>query len=133
MAESISPPPLGSDTGIPSHLGAGLCAIFVLLGGIIFYFIEKRDQLIRHWAVQSIFFGGTWFAFRILVGVLHSLFRTLPGIGGLMNALLLLVDLVGGLLFLVLWIIGIIKALQGARWEYPYISEYCKRLFPKLA
>ncbi len=123
----------GSDTGLPSNVGAGLCAIFVLIAGIIFYFIEKRDQLIRHWSVQSIFFGGTWIAFRIALGVLHAVFRTLPGVGGLLSALLLLVGLVGGLAFLVLWIIGIIKAFQGARWEYPFISEQCKRLFPNLA
>jgi uncharacterized membrane protein len=133
MAEPILPPPVGSDTGIPSNLGAGLCAFVVLIGGLIFYFVEKRDQFIRHWAVQSIFFGGTWFAFQIATGVLHSMFRMLPGIGGLLIALLLLVDLVGGLAFLILWIIGIIKALQGARWEYPFISEQCRRLFPNVA
>ena len=58
MAYIIPPSPTGSDTGLPSNVGAGLCAIFHLLGGVIFYFIEKKDLFVRHWAVQSIYFGG---------------------------------------------------------------------------
>jgi uncharacterized membrane protein len=133
MAETTSSNPAGSDTGLPSNVGAGICAIFTLVAGIIFYFIEKKDLFVRHWAVQGIFFGGTTLAFSIAVKIAAAIFHAIPGIGGLLLALLALVSLLVNIAFIILWILGVIKAFQGQRWEYPYISEQCKKLFPSLA
>jgi uncharacterized membrane protein len=129
MSTSSSNP--NSDTGLPSNIAAGLIAIFTLLGGIIFYFVEKKDQFVRHWAVQGIFFGGTWIVVWIVLGIFNSLILMhIPFLGWLLAALL---HFVLWIAFVVLWIMGIIKAFQGQRWEYPFISEQCKKLFPKLA
>lgn len=133
MAETTSSNPAGSDTGLPSNVGAGICAIFTLVGGIIFYFIEKKDLFVRHWAVQGIFFGGTTLAFSIAVKIAAAIFHAIPGIGGLLLGLLGLVSVLVNIAFVVLWILGVIRAFQGQRWEYPYISEQCKKLFPSLA
>jgi uncharacterized membrane protein len=133
MAETTSSNPAGSDTGLPSNVGAGICAIFTLVGGIIFYFIEKKDLFVRHWAVQGIFFGGTTLAFSIAVKIAAAIFHAIPGMGGLLLGLLGLVSLLVNIAFIILWILGVIKAFQGQRWEYPYISEQCKKLFPSLA
>jgi uncharacterized membrane protein len=133
MAETTSSNPAGSDTGLPSNVGAGICAIFTLVAGIIFYFIEKKDLFVRHWAVQGIFFGGTTLAFSIAVRIAAAIFHAIPGIGGLLLGLLALVSLLVNIAFIILWILGVIKAFQGQRWEYPYISEQCKKLFPSLA
>jgi|SRR6516164_4167932 len=129
MSTSSSNP--NSDTGLPSNIAAGLIAIFTLLGGIIFYFVEKKDQFVRHWAVQGIFFGGTWIVVWIVLGIFNSLILMhIPFLGWLLAALL---HFVLWIAFVVLWIMGIIKAFQAQRWEYPFISEQCKKLFPKLA
>ena len=118
-----------SDTGLASHIAAGICAIFAPLGGIIFYFIEKKDQLARHWAVQSIFFGCTWILLWIAYMILAQILIHIPFLGWLTLGLLYLALLFGGF---VLWILGVINAFQGKKWEYPIISEQCKKLFPKL-
>jgi uncharacterized membrane protein len=131
MAEPISS--TGNTTGLPANLAAGLCAIFTLLGGVIFYFVEKKDAFVRYWAVQSIFFGGTWFVFNIAMTILISIAGVLPGLHFILVPLLMLLQAVIHLVFFVFWIIGIIKALQGERWEYPFISAQCRRLFPSLA
>jgi uncharacterized membrane protein len=117
----------GSDTGLSSNLGAGLCALFPLIGGIVFYFIEKKDQLIRHWAVQGIFFGGTSFVISFVLSVVTGILAVahLGFLGGLLN-------FAWTICWLILWIMGLINAFQGKRWEYPVISEQCKKLFPKL-
>ena len=36
MSYAIPPSQTGSDTGLPSNVGAGLCAVFHIFGGIIF-------------------------------------------------------------------------------------------------
>jgi uncharacterized membrane protein len=130
MAEPISS--TGSTTGFPANLAAALCAIFTLLGGIIFYCIEKKDAFVRYWAVQSIFFGGTWFAFNIAMTILTSAAGVLPVLHFILVPSLVLLHAVIHLVFLVFWFIGIIKALQGERWEYPFVSAQCHRLFPTL-
>ena len=35
-------------------------------GGLIFYILEKQDQFVRFYAMQSIIFGGIWFLFNIV-------------------------------------------------------------------
>jgi len=133
MSQTTSSNPGGSVTGLPSNVAAGICAIFPLIGGTIFYFIEKKDLFVRHWAVQGIYLGVAGLAFSIAIKISVAILHQIPTIGGLLIGLLLLVQLLGDLAFTVLWILGIIKAFQGQRWEYPYISEQCKKLFPGLA
>jgi uncharacterized membrane protein len=130
MAEPISS--TGNTTGIPANIAAALCAIFTLLGGIIFYCIEKKDTFVRHWAVQSIFFGGTWFAFNIGMTLLISAAGVLPVLHFVLVPSLVLLHALIHIVLLVFWFIGIIKALQGERWEYPFVSAQCRRLFPTL-
>jgi uncharacterized membrane protein len=119
----------GSDTGLASNLASGLCALFPLIGGIIFYFIEKKDQLVRHWAVQGIFFGGTSLVVSIVLSIIGAILIHIGILGVLLMGLVWFVYYIG---WLILWILGLIKAFQGARWEYPIISAQCKKLFPKL-
>jgi uncharacterized membrane protein len=133
MSQTTSSNPGGSVTGLPSNVAAGICAIFPLIGGTIFYFIEKKDLFVRHWAVQGIYLGVAGLAFSIAIKISVAILHQIPTIGGLLIGLLLLVQLLGDLAFTVLWILGIIKAFRGQRWEYPYISEQCKKLFPGLA
>jgi uncharacterized membrane protein len=133
MANVTISSPTGSDSGLPSNVAAGLCAIFPPFGGIVFYLIEKKDLFVRHWAVQTIFFGGAWIGASVVVSIFSALFGHLPVIGiifVLLFAILHFVVLFAGIILLV---IGIIKAFQGERWEYPFISALGKRYFPNLA
>jgi uncharacterized membrane protein len=117
-----------SDTGLASHIASGLAALVPPFTGIIFYFIEKKDSLARHWAVQSIFFGCTWFVLWIAYSILGVVFFHIPVINALYFLLAWVLELAG----FILWLIGIINAFSGKKWEYPIISEQCKKLFPKL-
>jgi uncharacterized membrane protein len=133
MPYAIPPSPTGSDTGLPSNVAAGLCAIFHLIGGVIFYFIETKDLFVRHWAVQSIYFGGAWIGAFLAISILSGILVHLPGIGfifALLFALLWFVVWLGGV---ILWVIGIVKAFQGQTWEYPIISAQGKKYFPNLS
>jgi uncharacterized membrane protein len=121
-----------SDTGLPSNVGAGLCAIFPLIGGIIFYFIEKKDSFVRHWAVQSIYFGASTFVLFFALMIVLQIFAHIPLIGWLFAILLGLLIFVFYIGYFVLWIMAIIKAFSGQRWEYPYLTPLWKKWFPNL-
>jgi uncharacterized membrane protein len=128
MSSSPSSSP-SSDTGLASHIASGIAAFFPPLAGVIFYFIEKKDSLARHWAVQSIFFGCTWIVLWIAYTIVAAILVHVPLVGPLLLALTYLVLMIAGF---VLWLLGVINAFQAKRWEYPIISEQCKKLFPKL-
>jgi uncharacterized membrane protein len=126
MAYAIPPSPTGSDTGLPSNVAAGFCAIFHLIGGIVFYIIEKKDLFVRH-------FGAAWILAFLAISVFSGILGHLPGIGLLFVLLFGLLSFIVWLGGVILWVIGIIKAFQGQRWEYPIISDLGKRYMPNLS
>ena len=133
MADATPPLPNVSDTGLPSNVAAGICAIFHLLGGLVFYFIERKDQFVRHWAIQTIYFGGAWMAVFFAIAFLSAIFTHAPLVGWIFALLFVLLNFAVWLGGVVLWIIGIVKAFQGEKWEYPITSELGKKIFPNLS
>jgi uncharacterized membrane protein len=132
MVDLAPSSPTGTDTGLPSNVAAGLCAIFHLIGGIVFYFIEKKDLFVRHWAIQAIFFGAAWTGAALVISILREIISPLPGIGLVFRLLFPLLWAVVWLGGGILWILGIIKAFLGQKWEYPFISQQGKKYFPNL-
>ncbi|MEO5720001.1 MAG: hypothetical protein ABIR71_00850 [Chthoniobacterales bacterium] len=122
-----TPPPAAQggaksgSTGLPSNVAAALACI-PLIGGIIFYILEKHDQFVRFYAMQSIIFGGAWIVFGIVAQIVHAIFAAVPGIGGLLVVVWGLIWAIVTIAFLVVFIITLIKAFSGARWEIPYIG-----------
>src|SRR5437870_6320688 len=87
--EPIPPPPPPSpepeagakptSTGLPSNVAAAIACI-PLIGGIIFYILEKRDPFVRFYAMQSIIFGIAWILIQIGCWIVSGFFGVLPGI-----------------------------------------------------
>src|SRR5437870_6898796 len=85
-----APPPVSSaeadPSGDPSSMDlppnvAAAIACIPLVGGIIFYILEKRNSFVRFYAMQSIIFGIAWFVFNIVSAVIHAVFGAIPAIG----------------------------------------------------
>nr|MDQ2660134.1 hypothetical protein [Verrucomicrobiota bacterium] len=69
VAPAVNANATSSTTGLPSNVAAALACI-PLIGGIIFYVLEKRDAFVRFYAMQSIIFGGAWVIFSIIWNIL---------------------------------------------------------------
>src|SRR5881394_4227090 len=124
------PPPPPSDspksTGLPSNIAAALACI-PLIGGIIFFILEKRDPFVRFYSMQSIVFGLAWFLFNIVSAIVHAVFSAIPGIGGILVFFWALIAALVHLAFLVVMIIAIVKAFTSVRWEIPYVGPIARR------
>ena len=126
-----TPPPLTSSgttatsTGLPSNVAAALACI-PLVGGIIFYVLEKTDQFVRFYAMQSIIFGGAWIIFDIVARIVQAVFSTIPAIGSLFVVLWGLIWAIVTIGFLIVFVITVIKAFTGVRWEIPYIGPVAR-------
>src|SRR5436190_4185655 len=130
-----SPPPPGPEpettpkstsTGLPSNVAAAIACI-PLIGGIIFYILEKHDSFVRFYAMQSIIFGGAWFLFNIASWVVYSVFGAIPGIGGILVFFWAIIQALIHIAFLVVWIIATVKAFTGVRWDIPYVGPVARR------
>jgi uncharacterized membrane protein len=115
-----------TSTGLPSNVAAAL-ACFPLIGGIIFYLLEKRDSFVRFYAMQSIIFGAIWILFNIVSSIIHGIFWAIPGIGPLFAGLWALVSALVQIAFLVVVIIAIVKAFSGVRWDIPWVGPIARR------
>src|SRR5437764_3468742 len=139
MPDPVDPtqptPPLSPDhevrttstsTGLPSNVAAAIACI-PLIGGIIFYILEKKDSFVRFYAMQSIIFGCAWFLFNIVSAVVHAVFGAIPGIGGILVFFWAIIAALVHLAFLVVMIIAIVKAFTGVRWDIPYVGPIARR------
>jgi uncharacterized membrane protein len=132
--EPTAPPPPPSpspeagptSTGLPSNVAAAIACI-PLIGGIVFYILEKRDGFVRFYAMQSIIFGCVWIVFSIVYSIAHGIFTHIPAIGFFFDIILNIVWALVWVAFLVVFIITIVKAFTGVRWDIPYIGPIARR------
>ena len=134
--EPIPPPPASApgpelgpkstSTGLPSNVAAALACI-PLIGGIIFYVVEKHDSFVRFYAMQSIILGAAWLVFYIAALIVHGVFNAIPGIGGILVFFWQIVVALAYIVFLVLWIVAMVKAFINVRWEIPYIGPIARK------
>ena len=130
-----SPPPPGPEhettakstsTGLPSNVAAAIACI-PLVGGIIFYYLEKQDSFVRFYAMQSIVLGGAWLLFYIAASIVGVIFKSIPVIAGVLEFFWGIVIAIVYIAFLVLWIITTVKAFTNVRWEIPYIGPIARK------
>ena len=111
---------------LPQNIAAAIACI-PLIGGLIFYILEKQDQFVRFYAMQSIFFGGIWFLFNVVSLVVHLIFGSVPAVGPFLSLLWGLVAMLVHLAFLIVWVIMTVKAFTNVRWEIPFIGPIARK------
>jgi uncharacterized membrane protein len=129
------PPPPGPEpgtsakstsTGLPSNVAAAIACI-PLIGGIIFYILEKQDSFVRFYAMQSIIFGGALFVFWIAAAIVTWIFVTIPAIGGILVFFWTIIAAIIKIGFVVIWIVATVKAFTGLRWDIPYVGPIARK------
>src|ERR1044072_6821473 len=113
-------------TGLPSNVAAALACI-PLIGGLVFYILEKHDQFVRFYAMQSIIFGGIWFLFNMVSWILRTIFWSIPVAGPIFAALWFFVSAMVQLGLLVVMIIAMVKAFSGVRWDIPWVGPMARK------
>ncbi len=121
--EPSTPSTSSSSTGLAPNVASGLAWLIFPITGIVFILIEKKNEQVRFWAMQNIVVGIIAVVWNILVSILVRV----PFLGWIFAILSIPVSLG----FLVLWIIGLIKAFQGQTWEIPFVGDLAKKYMPK--
>jgi len=102
-----------SSTGLEANVAGLLCYVGWWVSGLVFILIEKESKFVRFHAIQSIYvFGVLTIAMIVL--------RWIPVLG----------DVLAGLIWVlgvVLWIILMIKAYQGAMFKLPLAGDLAEK------
>src|SRR6266705_4985841 len=117
--------------GLPSNVAAAIASI-PLIGGIIFYILEKHDSFVRFYAMQSIIFGGAWILCWIVYLVAHTILGSIPAIGLFFAIILGIAWALISVAFLVIWIVTMVKAFTNVRWDIPYIGPIARQQMEKV-
>jgi len=119
---------VSTSTGLPSNVAAAIACI-PLIGGIIFYILEKRDSFVRFYAMQSIIFGIAWILISIGCALVSGLLGAIP-IEVIANILQGLWNMVTWLIYIglfVIVIVAVVRALGGVRWDIPYVGPIARK------
>jgi uncharacterized membrane protein len=109
---------------LPESIAGGL-AYVSFIPAILFLFLEpyKSNRFVRFHSFQCLF---AWVATIVIGAVLRlvsvALF-TVPGLA----LLVLLVDVVVGLAVLFVWLVLMVKALQGEWFKLPLLGDFAER------
>lgn len=106
-------PPQAAQSGLSDN-AAGALAYVTIIPAIIFLVIEpySKSSFVRFHSWQCIFL--------YVVGFIIGFVNVIPILG----QIVFLIALIG--LFIV-WLMAIIKAFNGARWEIPIIGKYAAK------
>ena len=120
-------PPAASQTstGLDPKLAGLLCYILGIITGLIFFLIEKSNDVVRFHAAQSILFSGSMIVLWILITILQFVILSISlSLGSIFSLLTMLL----GLAVFVLWVVLLIKGYSGEKWKLPVIGDMAERM-----
>ncbi|MDD3480836.1 MAG: DUF4870 domain-containing protein [Patescibacteria group bacterium] len=121
-------PKSSGGTGLEPNVAAMLAYLFLGIGGLIIYLIEKENKFVRFAAMQSIVLGVAVLALNFLYSIiLVPIFFSGIGVGLLFSMVSWLIWLG----FVVVWIMLMVKAYQNQEWELPVVGKIARNAVNK--
>ena len=125
-----------SSTGLDANIAALLAYLLGLLGGLIFFFMEKNSRFVKFHAMQSILFnvvvGVVAIVLTIVVTILTLVISSISSsLGFIVSMLSLLFWLGFGLVIIITAIMLLIKAFQGQMFKLPIIGNMAEKFASK--
>jgi uncharacterized membrane protein len=131
LTEPSSPPPPADATtppgSLPPNVAACLACVFPLIGGLIFLSVEKKNAFVRYYAMQSVYFGGASFVAYVVLTIIRWIMGRVPVFGALFSWVLSMVWVLVAILWLVVYLVLIVKSITGKEWEIPYLGRLARQ------
>jgi uncharacterized membrane protein len=107
----------------------GALAYVTFIPAVIFLLMErfKRDRFVRFHSFQSIFLVIAGIGLAIAMRLVFVLLALIPRLGYLMAWLAVVIVFIG---WVILWMVLLIKALQGECFKLPWIGGWAERVEP---
>jgi uncharacterized membrane protein len=111
-----------TDTGLEPNVAAALSYLLGVLTGVLFYLLERDNDLVRFHAAQSIVVFGAFFVASVAFSVLSAVASAAGGgffLFGLLSLVVSLVWFVVAVAGFVLWLYLIVRTYQGENPRIP--------------
>jgi uncharacterized membrane protein len=108
--------------GLEENIEAALCYLGIWVTGLIFYFIDDKNKMIRFHAMQSIL---VFLPLSILGWIFGGFFGFINYGSGLY--FLWWISVLFWVLVLILWVILMIKAFQGQKMKLPIVGDLAEK------
>ena len=119
-----------SENGVVDDLGENLSgALAYSLGfvtGILFYALAGQNSFVRFHAIQSVVVFGGVVVLSFAANAVLGLFLFVPILGPVFATIIGFTQQVLGLVALALWILLVVKAYQGERFELPVVGPFAR-------
>jgi uncharacterized membrane protein len=116
---------LGTTGGISDNI-AGALAYVTIIPAIVFLLVEpfKRNRFVRFHSFQCLFLVLAAFVLGLALKVGLAVLLFVPVLGQLMVLLISMIISIG---CLILWIVLIVKALQGEMFKIPFVGDLAEK------
>ena len=118
-----------TNTGMAENVAGSLCYVLGWVTGIIFFLIDKRPFVRFHAAKSIVVFGGLH-VLNIVVGIFFGAGFMMMGRWGAFGLGWALYSLIS-LAALILWILLMVKAYQGEKFQVPVAAGIAQSLAGK--
>lgn len=117
--------PQGKVGGLSENV-AGAIAYFTFLPALVLLLLDpyKKSGFVRFHSVQCLLLTGALILLGLLLKLLGMLLFIVPVLGPL---LVLLVDVTAGLAAVFVWLVLVVKALQGENFKLAWIGDLAER------
>jgi len=102
------------------NLIAAFSYLVFFITGIVVLFAERDDKFIRFHAMQSTMIFGGLFIVNLIIGTVFGSFSFLGIVLNLANNLL-------WVLWIIIWIVSMIRAYQGQVFKWPLVGELAEK------
>ena len=108
-----------TSTGLTENVAGLLCYVLGWVSGLVFILIENENKFVRFHAVQSIVTFGS----ITVVSIALSIVGLIPYLGVVFD----IANWILRLLAFVLWIVLMVKAIQGTKYKLPWAGEFAEK------
>lgn len=128
-APQSTPPGGKTSLGLEANLAAMLCYLTMVFCGLglivslVFFLVEKTSRFVRFHAMQALLLLAAGIVVSIALTILGAILSYLY-----LGFVAILLRLVVGLGFLVVWIMMAIKAYQGQFFKLPVIGDVAENI-----
>ncbi len=119
--------PAASVSGRPKDNLLAALAYITFIPAVVFVLVEpfKRNRFVRFHSFQSIFLAVATIVAVVVMRILYSVLALIPLLGFLLAWLISAVVALG---LVVLWVVLLVKALQGEIFRLPWIGDLAEKM-----
>lgn len=125
-----------SSTGLDESIAVLLAYLFWWVGGLVFFFLEKKSKFVKFHAMQSLIFGGVLFVVWLIFDIIGASITTAAIMSGGIGAIgaVSAFGIIATILMIATWAVviwAIVYAVMKKDFVMPIIGEQAYKIATK--